>query len=402
MISLQEAYRLVVLNTPRLQPELLPLLQAAGRVLAEDVITDVNMPPFPRSGMDGYALRAADLAHTPARLEVVASIAAGSFPDFILQPGEAAKIMTGAPVPSGSDAVQMIEKTRAQNHSVEILEAVAVGANISPLGSEAKQGEVVARAETFISPAIIGLLAAVGKSEVQAFRAPTVGILTTGDELVDITVKPGRAHIRNSNGYALFTQVENAGGRPQLLGIARDQQRDLHEKITSGLQYDLLLLTGGVSMGDLDLVEEVFAQFGFEIFFNKVAVKPGKPVIFARSGQTLIFGLPGNPVSAATMFELLVRPAMRKMMGCAAYSNPIVRAQLTERFANRSQREFYAPAWASYAEGKFTVRPLKSKGSGDIVTYAASNSYLICLIAREELQAGEEVEIMLRTEYFYQ
>ncbi len=403
MISLREAYEIVIERTPRLEAETVPLLRAARRVLAEDVAADVNMPPFPRSSMDGYAVRAADLTTAPTRLQVVASIAAGTFPDFALQPGQAAKIMTGAPVPTGADAVQMVEKTRTceQANHVEVLERVSTSANITPAGSEAKQGETVLRAGTFISPAAMGLLAAVGKSEVRVFRAPEVGILTTGDELVEITATPVRAQIRNSNGYALFAQIEKAGGAPKLLGVARDQKHDLREKIASGLNGDMLLLTGGVSAGDLDFVEEVFAQSGFEIFFNKVAVKPGKPVVFARAGNILIFGLPGNPVSAATMFELLVRPAMRKMMGFGVYANPMVHAQLVERFANRSQREFYAPAWAWYESGKFFVRPLPAKGSGDVVTYAASNAYLICPITRTELAAEEVVEVMLRTEYFY-
>ena len=187
-----------------------------------------------------------------------------------------------------------------------------------------------------------------------------------------------------------------------MLGVARDQKQELRDKIAHGLKKDLLLLTGGVSMGDLDFVEEVFAQFGFEIFFNKVAVKPGKPVVFARAGETLIFGLPGNPVSAATMFELLVRPAMRKMMGFEVHANAVVRAQLTMPFANRSQREFYAPAWAWYENGRFFVRPLPAKGCGDVVTDAASNAYLICPMTRTELPAQEEVEVMLRTEFFSQ
>ncbi|MGH7492537.1 MAG: molybdopterin molybdotransferase MoeA [bacterium] len=403
MISLREAYEIVVRQTPRLQAAPVPLLAAPGRVLAEQVNADINMPPFPRSSMDGYAVRTADLAQIPSELHVIATIAAGSFPDFTLQPGQAAKIMTGAPVPPGADAVQMIEKTRAvgHGHAVEILEPVSAGANITPKGSEAQEGEIVLPAGSFISPAVIGLLAAVGKSDVAVYRAPVTGILTTGDELIEITARPARAQIRNSNAYALCALVQQAGGIPRLLGTARDQISDIREKIAPGLQHDLLLLTGGVSMGDLDLVEEAFAQSGFEIFFDKVAVKPGKPVVFARSGATLIFGLPGNPVSANTIFELLVRPAMRKMMGFTSHSNPVVRARLTERFVNRSGREFYAPARVVYENGVFFVHPLKSKGSGDVVSYAASNAYLICPITRTEFKADEEVEVMLRTEFFY-
>ncbi len=402
MIKLHEAFEIVLQHTPRLEAQRMPLLRARGSVLAEEVASDVDMPPFPRSSVDGYAVLAADLRQLPARLQVLGSIAAGTSVAFIISSGQTAKIMTGAPVPEGADAVQMIERTRAvaNTNAVDILEAVASGANISPRGSEAQLGQVVAHAGSFISPMMIGLLAAVGKSEVLAYRAPTVGVIATGDELVALEEQPRGAQIRNSNSACLFAQVETAGARPHLLGIARDHKHALRTLIQQGLQYNMLLLTGGVSMGDLDLVEDVFVEFGFEIFFNKVAVKPGKPVVFARAGNTLVFGLPGNPVSASTVFELLVRPSIRKMMGHAAYQNPIVTARLTQRFLNRSGRENYAPAWTWYENGAYHVRPLPSKGSGDVASYAASNSYLICPMDRTELSAEEQVQAMLRTEFF--
>ncbi len=401
MIKLHEAFEIVLQHTSRLELERISLLHACGRVLAEEVASDINMPPFPRSSVDGYAVRTDDLQRLPARLQVLGAIAAGTYPEFKISSGQAAKIMTGAPVPEGADAVQMIERTQSTSaNEVEILEAVSRGANISPLGSEAKRDQVVALAGSFISPAMIGLLAAVGRHEVAVYRAPSVGLIATGDELVEISEQPRAAQIRNSNSYALYAQIENAGAQPHALGIARDQKSQLRELIQCGLQYDLLLLTGGVSMGDLDLVEDVFAEFGFEIFFNKVAVKPGKPVVFARSGKTMLFGLPGNPVSAATIFELLVRPAIRKMIGNSVYQNPIVTARLTQRFLNRSGRENYAPAWTWYENGAYHVRPLPYKGSGDVVSYAASNSYLICPIDRTELHAEEQAQAMLRPEYF--
>ncbi len=402
MIKLSEAFEIVLQRASRLETERIPLLRSRSRVLAEDVTSDVNMPPFARSGVDGYAVLASDLLQLPVRLQVIGTIAAGTYPEFMIAAGQTAKIMTGAPVPAGADAVQMIERTQAAPRAdeVDILAAVAAGANITPLSSEAQMGQVVAAAGSFISSMMIGLLAAVGKSEVLVYRAPTVGLIATGDELVEIHEHPRAAQIRNSNSYGLFAQIENARARPHLLGIARDQKSRLRELIQQGLQYDLLLLTGGVSMGDLDLVEAVFAEFGFEIFFNKVAVKPGKPVVFARAGKTLIFGLPGNPVSASTVFELLVRPAIRKMMGHAVYQNSIVMARLTQRFLNRSGRENYAPAWTWYENGAYHVRPLASQGSGDVVSYAASNSYLICPIDRTELDAEEQVQAMLRMEFY--
>lgn len=403
MITLQQAFDLVLQHTPRLPAETLALLQASGRVLAETVVSDIDQPPFARSSMDGYAVRAEDVAQAPVQLHVVGFIPAGTSPNIKLEKGQAAKIMTGAPVPEGADAVQVVEETRLAKDGmeVEILAAVSAGNNIAPLGSEARAGQVVARTGSFISPAMIGLLASVGKSEVGVYRAPTVGIIATGDELIAIDEKPSAGQIRNSNSFALAAQVAKLGVASQQLGVARDEKKHIYDLIRQGLQYDVLLLTGGVSMGDLDLVEDVFAELKFKIYFDKVAVKPGKPVVFAKSGEKLIFGLPGNPVSSATIFELLVRPAIRKMMGFSAYQNQIVVAQLAEPFKNRSQREFYAPAWAWYDGKQFHVQPLKAKGSGDVVTYAQSNCYLICPIEQVEFNAGEEVKVMLRTEFFY-
>ncbi|MDZ7269203.1 MAG: molybdopterin molybdotransferase MoeA [candidate division KSB1 bacterium] len=401
MIPLQQAVELVMQNTGRLPAETVDLLQAAGRVLAEEIISDRDQPPFARSSMDGYALRAADVAPAPVQLQVVGFIPAGTFPDFQIQQGQAAKIMTGAPLPAGADSVQMIEKTRpAAGDRVEVLEAVPPGHNVSPQGSEAAAGQVVARAGSFVSPAVIGLLAAVGKSRVRVYRRPAVAIIATGDELVEIDQTPKLGQIRNSNSFALAAQVARLGATARLWGMARDQQQQIRELLQRGLACEVVVLTGGVSMGDLDLVEDVFQELGLQIHFNKVAVKPGKPVVFATCGDKLVFGLPGNPVSAATTFELLVRPAIRKLMGFSVYSNQIVAAQLEAPIINRSQREYYAPATAWYDGRQFRVRPLASKGSGDQVTYAQSNCYLICPREVVELHAGETVRVMLRPEFF--
>lgn len=402
MIPLSQAFDLVIQNTGRLPAEKVELLQASGRVLAEDVVSDLDQPPFARSSMDGYALRAEDAAQAPVQLLVVGFIPAGVFPDIKIDKGQAAKIMTGAPLPPGADSVQMIEKTRpAASNRVEILEAVSPGKNVSPRGSEAVAGQVVARAGSFISPAVIGLLAAVGKSQVLVYRRPAVAIIATGDELVDFTQTPAPGQIRNSNSLALAAQVAKLGARADQLGVARDRHQPIRELLQRGLAYDIVLLTGGVSVGDLDLVEDVFAELGVQVFFNQVAVKPGKPVVFAKLGEKLIFGLPGNPVSAATTFELLVRPALRKLMGFSVYQNQIVAAQLETSIKNLSQREFYAPATVWYDGQHFRVRPLASKGSGDQATYAQSNGYLICPREERELHAGATVRVMLRSEFFY-
>jgi molybdopterin molybdotransferase len=404
MISVREALEIALRETPRLPAESVSLAESAGRVLAEDVAADADMPPFPRSTMDGYAVRGEDVGQAPVKLQVTGFVPAGVFPNFSVLPRQAAKIMTGAPLPPGADAVQMIEKTRTSDHGnfVEILERVAPGNNVSSRGSEAAMGEMVLPTGAYITPGVIGLLAAVGKSMVSVYRAPSVAILATGDELVEAAATPKPGQIRNTNSYTLQAQVKQAGGKPQLLGVAKDDKQALRDRIAEGLQYDLFLATGGVSMGDLDLVENVFSYFDLEIFFNKIAMKPGKPVVMARSTHgRMIFGLPGNPVSATTVFEVLVRPVMRKMMGFPVYQNQMALATLTEPFANRSGRENYAPAVIWYEEDRFLVRPLKSKGSGDLVTYAKSNSYLICPIHRTAISAGEQAVVMLRPDFFY-
>jgi molybdopterin molybdotransferase len=402
MISVREALEIALQQANPLPAKTAPLLESLGHVLAEAVAADVDMPPFPRSSMDGYAVRSEDVRAAPVTLQVVGTVAAGAHPDFSISAGQAAKIMTGAPLPAGADAVQMIEKTRPRDGEsrVELLESVQSGSNVAPLGNEARRGDLVLSSGTSITPGVIGLLAAVGKTTVSIYAAPSVAILATGDELVEINQRPQSGQIRNSNSVTLFAQAQQAGCRPQLLGIAKDDKSHLRQQIAKGLTYELFLITGGVSMGDLDLVGDIFREFDLKIFFDKVAIKPGKPAVMAKSPQGgLIFGLPGNPVSATTVFEVLVRPVIRKMTGFRVYQNQIVFATLTERFVNRSGRENYAPAITRYEDGRFSVQPLKSKGSADMVTYAKGNSYLICPIHCTELNQHEEVSVMLRPEF---
>jgi len=403
MITVREALDITLNHVSRLPPEQLLLLESQGRILAEDLIADLDMPPFTRATMDGYALRSHDLASLPATLEVAGYVAAGSNPNFALKPGQAVKIMTGAPLPRDADAVQQIEKTRDLDDGsrVIILETVTAGANVALQGSDARVGDKLLSAGAYISPAVIGLLAFAGADVVSVYSRPSVAILATGDELVDITAKPLAGQIRNSNSCALYSQVMQVGAHPTLLGIAKDNKAYLKNRLTQGLRHEMVLVTGGASVGELDLVGEVFEDLGFEILFSKVSIKPGKPVILARGESALIFALPGNPVSSATVFEVLVRPAIRKMMGYPVYHNQIVAALLTQHFFNRSGRENYHPAVTWYEEGRFYCRPLKSRGSADLTTYALSNSYLICPAEKTEAHEGEPIEVMLRPDFYY-
>lgn len=403
IISVREALEITLANVNRLPPEEALLLESRGRILAEDLIADVDMPPFTRSTMDGYAVRSQDVQQTPASLEVAGYVPAGANPNFALKPRQAAKIMTGAPLPREADAVQQIEKTQTADDGIRVVihEAVNPGANVAVQGSDAHLGDKLASAGTYISPAVIGLLASAGADVVAVYSRPSVAVLATGDELVDITSKPLSGQIRNSNSYALYTQVIQVGAYASLLGIARDHKAYIKNRVAQGLRHEILLVTGGASIGDLDLVGQVFEDFGFQILFSKVSIKPGKPLILAKAESTLIFGMPGNPVSSATVFDVFVRPAIRKMMGFPQYHNQTVSALLTQHFFNRSKRENYHPAVTWYEEGRFYCRPLMSRGSGDVTTYALSNSYLICPADKADAHEGEPIDVMLRPDFFY-
>src|SRR5438034_8110151 len=344
ILSFEEARHVVEAHAARLRPcgkELADLLEATGQVLAEPIVADRNFPPFPRAARDGYALRAADLAKLPATLEVVAEIKAGVAPEsvFELHPGKAAAIMTGAPAPSGADAVVMVEYTTRHGNQVEITKGVSAGDNIVPAGSEAKRGERLLSPGTRLDYAAVAVAASVGRTHLLVYSKPQIAVLSTGDEVVDIDVPPGPNQIRNSNSYSLAAQIKAAGGEPVLLPIAPDEPTRLRELIVDGFESDLLLLAGGVSMGKYDLVEQVLADFQAQFFFTGAQIQPGRPIVFGRvpalgghgfshtdqgsknSGASTVddhkyfFGLPGNPVSTMVTFDLFVRPVLDELSG---------------------------------------------------------------------------------------
>src|SRR5438876_615663 len=287
ILSFEEARHVVEAHAARLRPcgkELADLLEATGQVLAEPIVADRNFPPFPRAARDGYALRAADLAKLPATLEVVAEIKAGVAPELAIKlgRGQAAAIMTGAPAPSGADAVVMVEYTSRQGDRVQITKGVRGGENIVPVGAEARRGDLMVPLGARLDQAAIAVAASVGKSELLVHVRPRVAVLATGDELVDTTVQPGPNQIRNSNSYSLAAQIQAAGGEPILLPIAPDEPKRLRELMERGLKSDLLLLAGGVSMGKYDLVEQVLSELQAEFFFTGVQIQPGRPVVFGR------------------------------------------------------------------------------------------------------------------------
>jgi molybdopterin molybdotransferase len=360
-LTVEKALETVLAHTPTLPAEDAPLESALGRVLAEDVTADRDFPPFDRAAMDGYAVRVDDVAGAPVVLEVAAQVRAGQSPDRPLAPGQAVQIMTGAPVPAGAGAVVPVEKARALpgGRRVELLAAV---------------------------------LAAVGKGRVRVGRRPTVSVLATGDELVDVWDTPQGARIRNSNGYAVAAQARWAGAEVRSLGTVPDHPERIADAVRAGFASDVLLVSGGVSAGAYDLVEDVLERFDVGLLFTRVAVKPGAPLVFGRRGDRLVFGLPGNPVSAQVTFDLFVRPALLRMQGARVVARPALRVTLKEAVQNRSGRRSYTPARVVQESDALVAWPIGSQGSGDLVAHARANALVALDPERTRAEAGEIVD----------
>jgi len=390
-----------------LETESVGLLAAAGRVLAEEVIADRNLPPFPRSTRDGYAVRSADLTQTPAMLDVIGEIKAGEklekIPD--IRSGQTVSIMTGAPVPAGADAVVMVEYTTPVGKRVEIGRSVTPGENVVPSGAEARAGSTLITRGTRLNDAAIALAASAGRSSLQVYRRPRVAVLTTGDEIVDVSATPGPTQIRNSNSYSLAAQIAAAGGEPLLLPIAPDEAQALHRLIEEGLQSALLLMTGGVSMGRYDLVEQVLAEMKAEFFFTGAKIQPGRPVVFGKCGAsvpthkktaTYFFGLPGNPVSTMVTFELFARPVLEALAGMSPRKLLFVHAKLKSEIRVKPGLKRFLPAILSGEFENSAVELVPWQGSGDIAATARANCYIVIPTDREHIPAGEFVAILPR------
>ncbi len=385
-----------------------PLQQALGRVLAEAVLADRDFPPFHRSTRDGFAVRSADLGQLPATLRVIGQIKAGGSFDRKVSYGEAVEIMTGAAVPEGADAVVMVEYT-AQNDSngkVEIQRAVVAGENVVMAGAEARAGDKLLPAGMRLGPAQIAMAAAVGKATLQVFRRPRVAILATGDELVEVAEKPGPHQIRNSNSYSLAAQVTACGGEAVKLPIAPDEERKLATLMQAGLESaDLLLLSGGVSMGKFDLVEKVLSGLGAEFFFTGALIQPGKPVVFGQvrlPGEKTphhhipFFGLPGNPVSVMVTFDLFVRPLVEALGGAVPAGLPAAKARLRSPVKTKTGLTRFLLAILEGGLDDPQVEAVPWQGSGDLLASARANCYLVVPPDRDQIPAGEMVTVLIR------
>jgi len=404
LLSVAEAQSIVLEHTQPLPAETTPLTPATlGRVLAEDIVSDLDMPPYDKAMMDGYAVRSADVAGGQARLEVIEEVTAGMVPARVVESGQATRIMTGAPIPRGADAVVQVEHTRLNSaHSVGIdTRSVRSGHNVLARGQEMKRGDTVLFAGARLRPQEFGILATVGRTTAKVHPAPRVAILSTGDEIVEADQTPGPGQIRNGNGPMLMAQTRRAGtAQPRYLGNARDTRDSLRTLIAEGLEDHVLVLSGGVSAGKLDLVPSVLDELGVKAHFHKVAMKPGKPILFGtlttsnRQPTTLVFGLPGNPVSSYVCFELFVRPALRRLRGVVDVGPRFVQAALAEDFAYRTDRPTYHPAWLDEVSNGRRVRPVPWFGSPDLRGLARANGFVVFQPNQERYRAGQICSVM--------
>jgi molybdopterin molybdotransferase len=400
MLPVPEAQRIILEHVRPLAPEMVSLGPSAlGLVLAEDISSDLDSPPYDKSMMDGYAVRCADLAAGQGTLAVVEEIPAGTTPTKVLGPGQASRIMTGAPIPRGADGVVMVERTTMlDNHRVRVDDRPRPGQSICARASELRRGEVVLASGTVLRPQEIGLLGTVGRSSFKVVPRPGVCVLSTGDEIVEANQTPGPGQIRNSNGPMLVAQADRAGAVPRYLGIARDNLDSLRPLVAEGLKADVLILSGGVSAGKLDLVPGVLRECGVVAHFHKVAMKPGKPVFFGtRTAErtTLVFGLPGNPVSSFVGLELFVRPALRRLRGLGDRADESLSAKLVEDYAYKTDRPTYHPARVEATDAGWQVRPVPWFGSPDLRGLTRANALVVFPAGDHTHRAGERFPVML-------
>jgi molybdopterin molybdotransferase len=399
MLSYTDARQLVITQSKALagvRPTLtLPITQALGHVLAQEVRCDREYPPFNRSTRDGYAVHFGE-AKAGASLRCVGEIKAGDTVSQPLAPGTCVQIMTGAAVPPEADAVVMIEFTRRADDTVTFDRATQPGQNIVPRGSEAHAGDLALQPGLRLGFAELAVAGQVGATTLRCYKKPRVAILSTGDEVVPIDETPGPFHIRNSNAVSLAAQVQLGGGEPVPLVNALDRVDDLSAKIEQGLREDILVLSGGVSMGKYDLVESVLKGMGAEFFFDAVAIRPGKPSVFGRSSGALVFGLPGNPVSTMVTFQLFAIPAMDILNGTEARPLPLLEAALAEALQEKSGLTHFLPACLDWSASGAQVRVLRWQGSGDISTLTRANCFVVVPADCAEIAAGERVSVLPR------
>lgn len=399
MIELEEALEIVLSQVKVLPPERVNLLSSLGRTLAEDVYADLDIPGFDRAAMDGYAAISKDTDSAsrkkPVVLEVIADVPAGYSTKKVVKSGKAVRIMTGAPLPRGADAVVMVEDTEKQEGKVKIFRRVNPEENVSFAGEDVKKGELILPQGSLIRPAEVAMLATLGKKNALVRTKPKVAIVSTGDELVEVGKTLEKGEIYDSNSFALFSQVLLSGGEPYRLGIARDKKENLLARIKEGLSYQLLILSGGVSVGDYDLVADVLREAGVKMMFWKVAVKPGKPTFFGMRKDTLVFGLPGYPVSSMVNFENLVRPAIFSMLGQRDWQRIRVKAILKEAVLSGGKRKKFIRVKLVKEGDSYMAVPAPCQHSGVLKSMVWADGFLILPGEVKRIEKGKEVSVEL-------
>ncbi|MBE3557832.1 MAG: molybdopterin molybdotransferase MoeA [Ktedonobacteraceae bacterium] len=400
MLSVEEALQRILDAVTPLETTQVPLSDALGLILAQDIIAQEDVPPFANSAMDGFALRSADSKARdgkPPRLRITGSVAAGYVAGHAVEEGTAMRIMTGAPVPAGADSVIQVELTHSEGPDsewVEILQEVAPGNNIRPAGEDMRRGQTILQLGSEIRTWEIGILATLGQASVPVVRRPRVAILGTGDEVVDINepLQPGK--IRNSNSYLLEAAVRQAGAEPHRLGVARDTVESLREKLSEAARYDLILTSGGVSVGEFDLVKDIMQERG-EINFWLINMRPGKPVAFGHIGGVPLLGLPGNPVSTAVTFELFGRPLLRKLMGHTRLHRPQIEVIVEDGVQERAARRHYVRAHVEWREGRFVAHTTGKQGSHMLTSLLNANALVIVPEGGTQVRPGDTAQAIM-------
>jgi molybdopterin molybdotransferase len=399
MISFDEALTNILSHIEPLGFEKVSLLQSLGRVIGEDAFAKWDIPPLDNSAMDGYALRFEDVAKAspdhPARLEVIEDLPAGSLSKKTIERGQAIRIMTGAPIPKGADAVIPVEDTKKGDGFVSIFKSALLGENIRKAGEDVRKGDRIILKGDIIRPAEVGMLASIGRSFVSVYQKPLVAILCTGDELVDVDETLGEGKIISSNSYTLAAQVEDCGAVPVQLGIAKDRKEEISQKLRQGIRGDVLISSAGVSVGDYDFVKDVLGDLGMKMAFWQVAMKPGKPLAFGTIQGKPVFGLPGNPVSSMVSFEQFVRPSLLKMMGHRQIFRPVVEATLQGEIEKKPGRRHFTRAFVSFKEGSYFATTTGDQGSGILRSMVKANGLIIIPEDQEIARAGEKVKVQL-------
>jgi len=417
MLTVEEALQKILSEVSILETESVPIMDSLGQVLAEDIVSGINVPPLDNSAMDGYAVRAQDTKgageKTPKVLKVIDTVIAGSISKKEVTAGTAIRIMTGAPIPKGADSVIQFEKTDEEKRKqaapdepvtqVGIFEEIEAGDSIRLAGEDVAKGSTILKQGVTIRPAEIGVMASIGRDKVKVIRRPIVAVLSTGNELVEMGKPLPEGKIYNSNSYSIASLVKKYGGIPKMLGIALDNEKSLVGKLKEAQDADMLLTTGGVSMGDYDMVKDILARDG-EMVFWKVRVKPGKPLAFgkikgkSKDGKAKVIphlGLPGNATSCMVSFELFVRPALLKMMGKKKLEKPSVPAIIQDNIKNDAGRRIYDRAITEKQDGHYIARLTGPQGSGILTSMALANSFVLIPEETEKVKKGDTVQALM-------